>query len=322
MFWFSFLNVARAAAGGTWTQATASAGWSGRLLASTAVFNNAMWIMGGAGPSYGNLNDVWYSGDGVNWTRATAAAGWGPRVLQNTLVFNGLMWVIQGAQYGGSVFNDVWSSPDGVNWTQTTASATNPARWYQSALVYNNKMWIMGGLSDSCCGTYLNDVWSSSDGVTWTQVTPAAAFSGRYWAGTTVFNNKMWIMGGDAPAWANDVWFSSDGVTWTQATAHAAWGIRDAMSTPVFDNKMWIIGGYGFQYAGQGGGLADTWSSPDGVTWTRAGSLPWGGRWDNSNVGLVFKNNMWMMSGNLAQPGYTWIVPNDVWYSQSDVWNP
>jgi len=59
---------------------------------------------------------------------------------------------------------------------------------YQSSVIYNNLMWVMGGYA----GGYKNDVWYSSDGITWTQATAAAAFSTRILHSSVVYNNLMW----------------------------------------------------------------------------------------------------------------------------------
>lgn len=45
---------------------------------------------------------------------------------------------------------------------------------------------------------YLNDVWYSSDGVNWTQVTVSTAFPARTEYACVVHNNAMWVIGGAA----------------------------------------------------------------------------------------------------------------------------
>ena len=80
-------------------------------------------------------------------------------------------------------------------------------------------MYIMGGY----IGSSVHDVYSSTDGVRWSQVTSAAGWSARYLAGCVVFNNKLWVFGGNTGSFANDVWSSPDGLTWTQVTAAASW---------------------------------------------------------------------------------------------------
>ena len=117
-------------------------------------------------------------------------------------------------------------------------------------------MWVIGGYSGS---TYLNDVWSSTDGVNWNEATANAAFSGRAGLTSFVFNNAMWVIGGDANgSFLNDAWFSTDGVHWTEANASASFAGRDIHSSVVFNNAMWVIAGYD----GNTNRLNDVWYSP------------------------------------------------------------
>ena len=55
----------------------------------------------------------------------------------------------------------------------------------------------------------MNDLWSSSDGVTWTEVLADgnAVFPQRFGTATAVFGNKLLILGGYASGtFYNDVW--------------------------------------------------------------------------------------------------------------------
>ena len=54
-------------------------------------------------------------------------------------------------------------------------------------------MWLIAGTDGS---TNKNDVWNSTDGVTWTVVTSSASFSARENHASLVFDNKMWVTGG------------------------------------------------------------------------------------------------------------------------------
>ena len=66
-------------------------------------------------------------------------------------------------------------------------------------------MWIIGGMDNDYNG--YRDVWSSRDGVTWTEATPSAAFSPRYFESSVVHRGKMWVIGGgDFGNFYNDVW--------------------------------------------------------------------------------------------------------------------
>jgi hypothetical protein len=257
------------------SQATASAGWAARGNHASVVYNDAMWVLGGYYGS-GFKNDVWRSSDGITWTQATSAAGWSPRTQHITLSFKNKMWVI-----GGVVcctdFNDVYSSTDGVTWTLATASSFTPARRGTAGVVFNDQMWIAGGVSGFGPYHLYNDVWKSSDGITWTQATANAGWSPRYNPTMLAFDNKLWIIGGATGTTdSSDVWYSSDGTTWTRATTNAGFGLIDEHSSVVFDNKMWVFGGYSSLYSGVSN---NAWYSSDGISWTQAtASAGWNAR--------------------------------------------
>ena len=82
-----------------------------------------------------------------------------------------------------------------------------------AAVVFDGKMWLFGG--DDLSSTLNNEVWSSEDGVTWTQVTDAAPWPPRIGSCALVHDGQMWVLGGlviDSLAEiyqdVNDVWSS------------------------------------------------------------------------------------------------------------------
>jgi hypothetical protein len=199
--------------GTNWTQATSSAAWEARTAHTSVVHNNKMWIIGGGlSKTAPYRNDVWYSSDGVNWTQAISSAPWSARRGHTSVVFHDKIWVI-----GGSVspdwckVNDVWYSGDGVNWTQATGSAQWCARSGLRSVVFNDKIWVIGGNGpDQWDAPNHNDVWYSSDGINWTQATSSAPFEARSSHSSVIFDNKIWVIGGDSiqnPK--NDVWNSN-----------------------------------------------------------------------------------------------------------------
>jgi dihydrofolate reductase len=107
-------------------------------------------------------------------------------------------------------------------------------------LAFDDKMWVIGGKTDS---GEKNDVWSSTNGISWTTTTDKADFSARVGHQSVVFDEKMWVIGGFADSNKNDVWSSTDGISWTTATDEAAFSGRDDHQSVVFDEKIWVIGG-------------------------------------------------------------------------------
>ncbi len=169
--------------GTTWTQMTASAGWSARYFhTSVAMSDGSIVLMGGSGK-----NDVWRSTDeGATWTQMTATAGWSARSGHSSVAMSDGSIVLM----GGNNKNDVWRSTDyGATWTQLTASAEWPGRGnFPSVAMPDGSIILMGGrASDGESST--NDVWrlipagSSVQNPTHTYTTP-----GTYLVSLQVYN--------------------------------------------------------------------------------------------------------------------------------------
>jgi len=190
---------------------------------------------------------VWRSADGVTWARnnqadgVTAAAGPAPvRAGENSraLVLGTALYFLQ--PDSGEVYRSTDSSAS--QWTDLGAIPNFAPRCGAAAFVLQGKMWIVGG--GACDYSHLyNDVWSSPDGVAWTQNAQPAAWSGRMWSCVdTSSDGVAWLVGGYAPTdWNNtggtvilryganhaDLWYSKDGTDWKQFKADAGSGLPD-----------------------------------------------------------------------------------------------
>jgi len=300
--------------GVNWTQVTNAAPWGPRST-TPVVFNGKIWILGGRQWAFPILNDVWSTSDGVAWTQVTNSAPWSPRYAYAVATFNSQLWIIGGDGNGMAAnLSDIWSTSNGVTWMQITNAAPWGPRTGQAAVSFNGKLWVLGGQDqgNGTSGNYRNDIWSTSNGVVWTQVTNAAPWSARVAFGCVVFNNKMWILGGGtASGNLNDVWSTSDGVTWTQVTNSAPWSGREGAGVQVLSGQIWVYGGVDQTQ------MNDVWSTSDGVTWTQAtGSASWSGRVAPGAV--TFNNQLWMLGGYTSGFGGG---TNDVWFSQNTITN-
>jgi hypothetical protein len=282
-----------------WTQATPHAQFSGRLIHSTVIFDDSIWVMGGENTQADYFSDVWRSNDGVSWTQVTPYAAFGQRCGQGSIVFDKKMWVIGGRDgETRKPLNDVWYSADGIHWTQATPSAAFAPRWDFGIIVFDGRMWVIGGSQD---GITHNDVWYSSDGVHWTQATSHAGFSPRMEPSAVVYDGKIWVTGGFD--WAdvyNDVWTSEDGVKWKQVTPHAPFVPRRYQNMESAGGKLWVIGGYDGKNT-----LNDVWYTTDGIAWNQAtGRSGFPARYGFTTA--FFKDRLWVIAGTSG---------NDVWYS-------
>ncbi len=196
-----------------WIQETAAAAWDVRNLPALAVYDNKMWLMGGLKQATTLLQDVWYSSDGTTWTQASNAP-WSVRTGHSAVVYDDKLWVMGGQTTGPTRLNDVWYSTDPINsgWTQATSSAAWSPRLTFGLLNFNNRMWVVSGQQDGTTfAEYLGtqDIYWSQDGAIWNLATDTADFAGRDFFSSTVFQDRIWLTGGDSNAGNNnDVWAS------------------------------------------------------------------------------------------------------------------
>ncbi|HEV7358039.1 MAG TPA: kelch repeat-containing protein [Steroidobacteraceae bacterium] len=278
------------------------------------------------GIQIGYSNNVWPTTNGTDWAEQSTHAQFSSG-MPTGLEFNGRLWIVGGSAIDGTVngmvSNAIWRSSDGLNWSRVTTSGTifSP-RTGHTVTAFNNQLWVIGGYDNPAnvggTATPLNDIWSSSDGVTWTQHAPAAGtvFSPRAGHGSTVFGGKLWVVGGwggSASGDLNDVWFSGDGTTWVSATINAAFSARSTHRLVTFNNAMWLIAG------GTVTGLGDVWSSTDGVAWTKAqpvGQTFPARTWHSVQV---LNGRMYVVAG-VSDTNYdTGVRYNDVWSSADGV---
>lgn len=295
-----------------WSLKSSSSPWGARSGSVSFVKNNKVWLLGGLNVNSVVKNDIWntHKNDGGSWAQVSISGPlWVPRAMASGLIYNDKMWVMGGFDSAFNSLNDVWSSSNGSDWAEVTNSAEWSLRHGAASVVYNNKMWIMGGGTPNSSFTTLNDVWSSTNGINWTQEISNAPWTARRYSALVNFNGKMFLLGGlnasNGPL--NDVWSSVDGANWTQEVVSAPWVGRGGHQAVVYDNKLWVMGGTIPRYpASTSEHFNDVWSSIDGVTWVQEPNAPWEAREFFSSV--VSGSNIWVMGGGINVPTFS-----DVW---------
>lgn len=301
-----------------WTSVTPQAPFAARDGAGALVFRDRMWLLGGWNPHdplhFPRIcnSEVWSSADGLNWTLENPQAPWEGRHTAGYAVFDGKMWIVGGDPNQHHYQNDIWNTEDGVRWTLVNDRVPWGPRVLHYTLVHDQKIWVIGGqtvpqmVPSDPEEVFYNDVWNSSGGVTWTQVTRNAPWPPRGMiGGSVVFNGRMWLLGGgtyNTPAVPvrklyNDVWSSVDGVEWVRHVESAPWQRRLYQDVAVFDGRMWVL---------EGSNLNDVWYSSDGVNWQEVPGTPWAPR--HAASVFVYNGGLWLVAGSCVGTMFS-----DVW---------
>jgi hypothetical protein len=313
-----------------WVKVTGQAPFAARDGAGALSFGGKMWLIGGWNPKdkvhFPRIcsNDVWSSEEGSAWTLERpntfrdysfdSVRDWEGRHTAGYAVFRNKMWIIGGDANQHHYQNDVWNSGDGKTWTRVAVDPPWAPRVLHYTVVQRNRLWVIGGqtmpgFAEGAPERFHRDVWTSEDGVRWTEVRPREPFwSARGMiGGAAVHKGRIWILGGgtyDTPTtpsrrFYNDVWSSADGVDWKVHTRNAPWHPRQYHDVAVWDGRLWVMEGY----HKDGGNRKDAWHSADGVNWEEVPDTPWKPR--HAASVFVHADHLWMVAGNNME--------SDVW---------
>jgi hypothetical protein len=287
----------------------AATGLSGTAQGITTYNNNVYVVVNN---TFKQISGTPTGANGTAWTTNPGTPGWLVRAFFDVVNLNGILFLIGGLDSASATTAqaDVWKSTDGgVTWGLVAGSAPFGARYGHRVVVFNGAMYVLGGIFyNSGTPVAVNDVWSSSDGANWTQLSIGAGWGVRAYFGCIATTGGIYVMGGQTNPAAyftptgsgttyNDVWFSTDGVNWTSLTSAAAWGVRASFDCIFYNNQFVIVGGWN-QSAGTPAGYNDCWTSTDGRTWTSTGgSLSGGGTGLIGTRLVVYANKMWAIGG-------------------------
>ena len=165
--------------------------WSKRRKHQALVWGKELLILGGFdGDAAKDLNDVW-SYDGNSWKIVAQHAGWSGRDGHCAVVFKGSIFVLGGTDDPYNCKSDVWRSDDGgCGWLEVRHTSPWHERWQHAACVHDGRLYIIGGWG----GFYLNDVWSSVDGINWIQECACAPWKPRMFLSVVNFNEAIYVM--------------------------------------------------------------------------------------------------------------------------------
>lgn len=203
---------------GSWTLLTSSAGMDNLIgYGAHAAVSYQGYIIVAV-----NVNDkYWYSADGVTWTAVTRTANTTGSIIQAFVVKGSTLYA-----FSVSAVRTTTTPTSASGWANPGATDAGVVTSGYGVTVMNDTFYLAAGVS----GVARDDVFSSSDALTWATVAATPGFAARENLLLLNKDNTLVVIGG-VGAGTGDVWYSTDsGATWTQGISNApdantaAWG--------------------------------------------------------------------------------------------------
>jgi hypothetical protein len=210
---------------------------------------------------------VWASTDGATWTQKSNAGSFG--IEGRRFVAQGISddgqggLIVIGNSLGQSptdVVASAWHSKDGGQWTQMQVDSAK-GQEMAAGVASGNGVAVAAG----------NGVaWLSTDGLSWSpQALPGAAAQGGSYAPRIVasWNGGFVIIGlwiGSGPT-RSTAWYSSTGRDWVQSATSMTGFLASGASS--INGRVVVVGS---DLGDASPGLAASWSTTDGNTWTES----------------------------------------------------
>lgn len=193
--------------------------------------------------------------------------------------------------------------------------AADISKRYGSAyFVFAGKVWAMGGMlynyddnENVYNPTYFNDLWSSTDGISWRLEKEDTGIFADYNFQVINYHNELYLVGGIEGVQVGGfrsagIWKSTDAREWQLIQNNPSFGAF-CESFYTFNDKLWCYSG-GQHHNG-------FWSSTDGISWIKEGPAIAFNR--SEMVFYTANNKLFMAAGceNCKEENYD--LKNDIW---------
>jgi hypothetical protein len=240
--------------GVTWTKSTLPNAIGNLAFLDYVVFHDKLFGLGhfeGDVDEHKMKSTIYTSSNCSSWD-SIEATNLPKRYFYHPFVFEDKIWMI-GGEDETNIYSDIAQSPDGIHWQIMKDKLPFGPVSNSQFVLFQNKIWMLN-----------NDVWSSSDGFNWEQVTKEIVPGKKIFGyAAVVYGDRIWLLGCNRNGqFSNEVLSSSDGVNWL--ADNASWSPRGGVAACLFKDKVYLTGG---KYGG-------TKEDPD----------------------FIYSNDMWIMS--------------------------
>jgi len=207
-----------------------------------------------------------------------------------------------------------WFSTDGQHWNPSPLPNAINNLAFLDYLPFNGAMYGLGYLEGNIERFHFSPtIYSTQNFRNWQIVATHSNLPLRFFYHPFVFNNKIWLIGGeDKNTQYADVWNSPDGITWAKQKDSLPFGKRSNSQVVQLKDKLFLLNN-------------DVWSSTDGLNWQQETPAILPGEQVFGYAALVWDDKIWLIGCNRNGLFSSQVlVSNDgkSWQGQQAPWTP
>lgn len=238
------------------------------------------------------------------WTKLLDSADWKKSYNFQMFSIRDTLWVFH--------FDGNWYSVDGKQWTKSLLPNAIGNLSFLNYVQFKDGLYGLGHFEGNIEKFDLkNSIYRTRDFKQWD--TASSSLPRRFFYHPFVFDNKIWVLGGeDKNTQYSDIWNSDDGITWKKQKNNLPFGKRSRSQIVQLNDKLFLLNN-------------DVWSSKDGVNWQMETGEVLKGQNIFGYAAVVFDNKIWLLGCNRnGRFSSQVLVSSDgkTWYSQQAPWTP
>jgi hypothetical protein len=240
------------------------------------------------------------------WTKLLDSAAWKKSYNFQLFSNNDTLITLHG--------DGAWYNVQGNDWVKTSLSNIVKNQAFLDYVQFNGGIYGLGQFQGNIEQyTFTPAIHKTKDMQNWQQLSASSNLPHRFFYHPFVFNNKIWIIGGeDKNTQYADIWNSADGINWVQQKDNLPFGKRSNSQIVQLNNKLYLLNN-------------DVWVSDDALNWTLLTPSIMPSQKIFGYAAVAYNNKIWLLGCN--RDGYfesQVLVSADgkSWTRQAAPWTP
>lgn len=240
------------------------------------------------------------------WTKLLDSAAWRKNYNFQMFSCNDTIWTFHP--------DGNWYSIDGKNWTKALLPNSISNLAFLDYVQFKGAVYGLGYFKGNIeQHEFRPEIYRTIDFKSWTTLSKTSNLPKRFFYHPFVFNNKIWMIGGeDKNTKYSDIWSSEDAITWTKHKENLPFGKRSGSVIVTLNNTLYLLNN-------------DVWRSTDGLNWELVTAEIVKGEEIFGYSAQVFDNKIWLLGCNRNGQFSSQILfssDGKSWQTQTAPWLP